>query len=84
MIKVTVERKTIDMESIIKETQKAREMVYQTMDMEEDKSNDSSAEVVTPRSGMVMVIDTMVYDDDNYRAAALALPRNHVNTRDTE
>ena len=55
-----MEWETVDMEGIIKETQRAREMVCQAMDVEEDKGEDHSP-LAAPSSDLVVVIDTNVF-----------------------
>ena len=55
-----MEWETVDMEDIIKETQRAREMVCQAMDVEEDKGEDHSP-LAAPSSDLVVVIDTNVF-----------------------
>ena len=59
-----MEWETVDMEGIIKETQKAREMVCQAMDIEEDSGETEKpheASPPSPCSGVTVVIDTNVF-----------------------
>ena len=62
-----MEWETVDMEGIIKETQKAREIVCQAMDIEEDSSASEEAEKpqeaapTSPCSSVIAVIDTNVF-----------------------
>ena len=60
-----MEWETVDMEGIIKETQKAREIVCQAMDIEEDSTEEAEkphdAGLPSPSSGVTVVIDTNVF-----------------------
>ena len=60
-----MEWETVDMEGIIKETQKAREIVCQAMDIDEDSSEEAEkpheAALSSPSSGVTVVIDTNVF-----------------------
>ena len=60
-----MEWETVDMEDIIKETQKAREIVCQAMDIEEDNSEKAEkpqqASLTSSGAGVIVVIDTNVF-----------------------